>query len=163
MTRRRCIECGTRLPEASLAGGRPQLYCSARCRGRHRRLGRHQDQRAERLEAAAEERYALRADAFAVARAARDLAAALDAEAQLRPGDQPAGWLRPEPELGRPAAPYTRAVLPLLAAVHQAVHQAVAVDRAAGHTWDAIGGALGVSGDTAARRYQLAVPGRKSA
>ncbi|NJP82339.1 hypothetical protein HCK01_34475 [Streptomyces sp. AA8] len=49
---------------------------------------------------------------------------------------------------------YTRAALGLLDAAHAAVAAAVAADRAAGDGWAAIGAALGVSEDTAARRYR---------
>ncbi|MFF3748584.1 hypothetical protein, partial [Streptomyces kronopolitis] len=81
MARRRCLECRALLPEAGSAGGRPQLYCGERCRARHRRFMHRLDMTAERrddrLEATDEERHRLRADVFAVAHAARRLAAEL--------------------------------------------------------------------------------------
>ncbi|MEU4850572.1 hypothetical protein [Streptomyces gilvosporeus] len=162
MPRRRCLECRALLPEASPAGGRPQLYCSARCRGRHRRFMRRYalaaDRRDDRLEATDEERHRLRATVFAVAREARRLAAELEAEAQQPVWRQPAWSERAYPEFGLPGAPYTRAALEILDAAEQALAQAVTADRAAGHTWETIGAALGVSSDTAARRYRRPAP-----
>ncbi|TJZ41219.1 hypothetical protein FCH28_37685 [Streptomyces piniterrae] len=161
MTRHRCNgpDCYKLLPEASLHGGRPRLYCSERCRSRHRRRSRGYDhllkQREERTSSAAEERHRLRTAAYEVAREARRLAAVLDDEADRPRYEQPAWsdrWFgRPGPE-----APYTRATLELVETVHQALAAAVAADRAAGRGWTEIGEALGVSADTAARRYRPA-------
>ncbi|MFC5149908.1 hypothetical protein [Streptomyces aureoversilis] len=159
MARHRCHGpgCGLLLPDAGPAGGRPRLFCSERCRSRHRRLmqriDRGRERREDRLQATAEERHRLRAAAFTVAREARRLAAALDAEAAEPDWRQPAGWGRPHPA-GRLGAPYTRSALQLLEAAHVAVAAAVAADRAAGNGWAEIGAALGVSEDTAARRYR---------
>ncbi len=154
--------CTRLLPEAGPAGGRPRLYCSDRCRSRDRRLreriDRGLDRREARLEETAEDRHRLTAAAYVVAREARHLAAVLDAEADQPDWRQPAWWNRPEPDLGRPGAPYTRAALTLLEAAQQAVAAAVAADRAAGDGWAEIGGALGVSADTAARRYSRPIP-----
>ncbi|MFF7234362.1 hypothetical protein [Streptomyces sioyaensis] len=158
MVRRRCRECRALLPEAGPAGGRPQLYCGERCRARHRRFMRRLDDATERhdgrLEATGEERHRLRADVFAVAHAARRLAAQLEAQAQQEPWHQPAWSSQPRPQSGRPAAPYTRAASDILNTAEQALAQAVAADRAAGQTWGDIGGVLGISADTAARRYR---------
>ncbi|WP_143667115.1 hypothetical protein [Streptomyces sp. FBKL.4005] len=108
-----------------------------------------------RTDTTAEERHRLRVAAYEVATVARRLAAALDAEAEKPDYEQPAWWAeRPEPERGRPGAPYTRAALELLEAARQAVAAAVVADRTAGNAWSEIGKALGVSGDTAARRYR---------
>ncbi|MEU1816785.1 hypothetical protein ABZ543_16500 [Streptomyces roseifaciens] len=158
MTRHRCPECGLLLPDVGPAGGRPRRYCSERCRSRERRfmqrIERGMEQREDRLQATDEERHRLRAAAYVVAREARRLAAALDAEAAEPDWRQPAGRDRSRPEDSGPGAPYTRAALDLLAAAHTAVAAAVAADRAAGDGWAAIGAALGVSEDTAARRYR---------
>lgn len=136
MARGRCRECRALLPAAGSAGGRPQLYCGERCRARHPRFMRRLDVAAERrdgrLEVTGEERHRLRAEAFAVAYAARRLAAELEAEAQQEPWRQPAWSHQPRPEDGRPGAPYTRAARDVLHAAEQALVQAVAVDRAAG-------------------------------
>ncbi|WP_190133442.1 hypothetical protein [Streptomyces mashuensis] len=107
-----------------------------------------------RADATAEERHRLRSAVYAVAREARRLAAALDAEAAKPEYDQPAWWDRARPESGRPGAPYTRAALGLLEAAQEAVAIAVTADRTAGRPWAEIGEALGVSADTAARRYR---------
>ncbi|WP_189867110.1 hypothetical protein [Streptomyces poonensis] len=152
--------CAELLPEAGVRGGRPRRYCSERCRSSSRRflalLDRCLARRGARLETMAEERHLLRSAAYTVANEARGLAAVLDAEAG-RPGwEQPAWWDRARPELGRPGAPYTRAALELLEAAHLAVAAAVAADRAPGDGWAEIGAALGVSEDTAARRYRRA-------
>jgi hypothetical protein len=160
MTRHRCKGpgCYKLLPEASPKGGRPRLYCSERCRSRVRRSYERYVHRVEtkeaRVDATAEERHRLRSAVYAVASEARRLAAALDAEAAKPEYDQPAWWDRIEPERGRPAAPYTRAALELLEAARQAVAAAVVADRTAAWSWAEIGEALGVSADTAARRYR---------
>ncbi|MCQ8774380.1 hypothetical protein [Streptomyces telluris] len=77
-----------------------------------------------------------------------------DAEAAEPAWRQPAGRDHSRPDSGGPGAVYTRAALGLLDAAHAAVAAAVAADRAAGDGWAAIGAALGVSEDTAARRYR---------
>ncbi|MEV7471971.1 hypothetical protein AB0O20_36645 [Streptomyces kronopolitis] len=117
-----------------------------------RRLDEAEERRDGRLEATGEERHRLRAEAFAVAHAARRLAAQLEAQAQQEPWRQPA-WST-QPRSGRSAAPYTRAARDILNTAEHALAQAVTADRAAGQTWADIGAALGVSADTAARRYR---------
>ncbi len=160
MTRHRCQGpgCYKLLPEASPRGGRPQMYCSERCRSRvrrsHQRYVRRVETKEARVDATAEERHRLQSAAYAVAREARSLAAALDAEAAKPEYDQPAWWDRPRPEFGRPGAPYTRAALALLEAAQEAVAAAVTADRTAARGWAEIGEALGISADTAARRYR---------
>jgi hypothetical protein len=98
------------------------------------------------------ERHRLRTAAYGVARSARFLAAELDGE-DTRPGWEQPGWELPAERPHTPGAHYTRAALALAAAALDAVAAAVAADRAAGDTWPEIGRALGVSPDTAARRY----------
>ncbi|MER6433961.1 hypothetical protein ABT272_40605 [Streptomyces sp900105245] len=95
----------------------------------------------------------LRSAAYAVAREARRLATVPDEEAAKPRWAQPA-WDPSRPDLGRPAAPYTRAALELLDAAHEAMAAAVTADRAAGRGWAAIAATLEVSEDTAARRYR---------
>ncbi|MFD9226121.1 hypothetical protein ACFWDI_40410 [Streptomyces sp. NPDC060064] len=98
----------------------------------------------------------MRSAAYSVAAEARRLAGLLDPEVAKPDWEQPA-W-RPQhlPELGQPGTPYTRAALELLDTARRAVAAAVTADRAAGYGWTAIGDALGVSPDTAARRYRTA-------
>ncbi|WP_367140989.1 MULTISPECIES: hypothetical protein [Streptomyces] len=118
------------------------------------RIERGMERREDQLQATDEERHRLRGAAYVVAREARRLAAVLDAEAAEPAWRQP-GWEdRSRPDSGRPGAVYTRAALDLLEAAHAAVAAAVAADRAAGDGWAVIGAVLGVSGDTAARRYR---------
>ncbi|WP_435260495.1 hypothetical protein [Streptomyces sp. 1222.5] len=104
------------------------------------------------MDATGEERHRLRSAAYTVACEARRLAAVLDEETAKPRWAKPARD-QPRPDLGRPAAPYTRAVLQLLNAAHEAIAAAVAADRAAGSGWAAIAAALNVSEDTATRRY----------
>ncbi|MFD4144642.1 hypothetical protein [Streptomyces sp. NPDC058572] len=114
MTRRKCLGCRRQLTEPSSRGGRPQRFCSERCRSRWRRFGealaRGRDQRDQRLETTGEERYRLRSQAYTVASTARRMAAVLDEEEKHEDWRQPA-WDRPRP--GRPAT-YTAAALELL-------------------------------------------------
>ncbi|GHF74132.1 hypothetical protein GCM10010218_64080 [Streptomyces mashuensis] len=114
------------------------------------------DRREVRLEDTAERRHEVRAAAYAVAGAARRLAAELDAEAERPDWQQPAGWhgrrLTAQPQ--HPAGRYTTAALEVLDQAHGLVAAAVAADRAAGADWASIGAALGVSADTASRRYR---------
>ncbi|MFJ2478257.1 hypothetical protein ACIOWI_35820 [Streptomyces sp. NPDC087659] len=120
----------------------------------HQRIVKGMERREVRMADTAEERHLLRTRAYLVAREARRLAAVLDSEAQQPDWGQPAWWEHPRNEFGRSAAPYTRAALQLLEAAHEAMAAAVAADRAAGAGWAAIGATLGVSEDTAARRYR---------
>ncbi|MFG3158116.1 hypothetical protein ACGF7W_39455 [Streptomyces sp. NPDC048219] len=149
--------CGHVLASICLRGGRPRLYCSERCRSRARRLrdriDRNLERREDRAGAVGEQRHLLRAAAYTAATSARRLAAELDAEAN-RPEEYPGRWRELAPERGRAAGQYTRAALEVLEAARLVVAAAVAADRAAGDDWAAVGEALGVSADTASRRYR---------
>ena len=68
------------------------------------------------------------------------------------------GWALSEERPHRPGARYTRAALDVLAAAGELKAAAVTADRAAGDRWPQIGRALGVSPDTAARRYRPRPP-----
>jgi hypothetical protein len=127
------------------------------------RIDRNADRREVRLEDAGERRYEVRSAAYAVASVARRLAAELDAEAERPDWQQPAGWhgtrREREPwEPWYPAGRYTAAALDVLDEAHRLVAAAVAADRAAGCDWALIGAALGVSADTASRRYRTTAP-----
>ncbi|MCG0068450.1 hypothetical protein L0F81_35185 [Streptomyces tricolor] len=124
------------------------------------RIDRNAERREVRLDGVAERRYEVRSAAYAVASAARRLAAELDTEAE-RPDWQQSAWhgaLRTR-EPWQPAGRYTTAALRVLDEAHRLVAAAVAADRAAGCDWALIGAALGVSADTASRRYRTAAPG----
>ncbi|WP_125264856.1 hypothetical protein [Streptomyces alboflavus] len=147
------------LPQASVAGGRPRRFCSERCRSAWRRYvarvhrGRHGSY--EQWEAAAEHRHQVATAAYEVASAARHLAAALAAESDDPPTPLDT-WRQPQrpPRLSDQSAGHTQAAAAVLAAAQKLAAAAVAADRAAGHSWEAIGRVLGVSADTAARRYR---------
>ncbi|WP_432112567.1 hypothetical protein [Streptomyces sp. YPW6] len=151
MTRRHCLgpRCTVLLPAPRAGGGRPRLYCSERCRSAHRRLVARIDRgllnRAETADATEEALHRLRSAVYAVAAQARHTAHALDPQTAREPRDRLDGG---------PPATSTRAVLGLVEAAHTALAAAVEADRTAGSGWSAIGAALGISEDTAARRYQ---------
>lgn len=155
--------CGQRLPKPGTQGGRPRKFCSTRCRARwrrqHARMKRVGDRREGRLTAVGEELHVLRSAAYAAANAARRLAAELDVEPDRLEREQPAAWygLKP-PADWADAGRYTRAALEVLGETADLMAAAVAVDRAAGSTWAEIGATLGVSADTASRRYRVAAP-----
>ncbi|MGW2725118.1 hypothetical protein [Streptomyces sp. NPDC001492] len=107
----------------------------------------------DRVDAMVTERHAVRAAAYQVARAARVLAAELDAE-DARPDWEQTDWTLSAERRHRPGAHYTRAALDIVAAAGELLAAAVAADRAAGDGWHEIGRPLGVSPDTAARRYR---------
>uniref|UniRef100_UPI003F499C4F hypothetical protein n=1 Tax=unclassified Streptomyces TaxID=2593676 RepID=UPI003F499C4F len=107
--------------------------------------------REARGEALEEPRYLLRVAAFRASAAARSLAALVDAEGERPPWDTEVRRREGHPER---AARWTRAALALEDAAAAVMAAAVAADRAAGDTWAVVGEALGVSADTAARRYR---------
>ncbi|MEU2578750.1 hypothetical protein ACIP3B_36240 [Streptomyces anulatus] len=151
MTRRHCLgpSCTVLLPAPGADGGRPRLYCGERCRSAHRRLAARIDRgllnRAETADATEEALHKLRSAVYSVAAEARHMAQALDPQAARQPRDR---------QEGGPAATATLAALGLVEAAHSALTAAVEADRAAGSGWSAIGVALDVSEDTAARRYR---------
>ena len=112
-------------------------------------------QREVRLTVVGEELHVLRSTVYATANAARHLAAELDAEPDRPERDQPAAWYgRKPPADWTGAGRYTRAALEVLGEAAALVAAAVAADRAAGSNWTEIGATLGVSADTASRRYR---------
>ncbi|OYP10137.1 hypothetical protein CFC35_41600 [Streptomyces sp. FBKL.4005] len=119
------------------------------------RIDRNTDRREVRLDGVAERRYEVRSAAYAVASAARRLAAELDAEAERPDWLQPAWHGAPRArEPWQPAGRYTTAALGVLDEAHRLVAAAVAADRAAGCDWALIGAALGVG--TVTRRDVIA-------
>ncbi|MCZ4611351.1 hypothetical protein O3S80_47920 [Streptomyces sp. Lzd4kr] len=105
-----------------------------------------------RSDTVSEHRHLLRRAAYAAASQARRLAAQLDAESSASSWDQRA-WSAADRQ-PTTAARYTRAALAVLDEALMVVTAAVATDRAVGDDWTAIGAALGVSADTASRRYR---------
>lgn len=144
--------CGKTVPATS-GTGRPRRYCSEACRSRWRRIAarmrRRQALREERTEALGEPRHELRTAAYRAAAAARALAALVDAEEVRGEGEMEDRHWRPE----RAAALYTRAARTLAEAAEDVLTAAVRADRTAGDSWTAVGRALDVSADTAARRH----------
>ncbi len=132
------------------------MFCSERCRSRWRRytarVARRQARREERTDALAEPRHELRRAAYQAAAAARALAALADAEEERGEGEMEDRDWRPQ----QAAARYARTALPLFEAAGAALAAAVEADRTAGDSWPVLGRALGVSADTAARRYRRA-------
>ncbi|MEU3902033.1 hypothetical protein [Streptomyces sp. NPDC045251] len=111
--------------------------------------------RETRLTIVGEELHMLRSAAYATANAARHLAADLDVEPDRPERDQPAAWYgRKPPADWTGAGRYTRAALEVLGSAVDLMAAAVAADRAAGSNWAEIGATLGVSADTASRRYR---------
>jgi hypothetical protein len=157
------IGCTNSFPAERGRGGRPRKFCSDRCRSRWRRW---QERRARKLAAPVERwedttdvRHEVQAAAYQVAGQARKFAAELVEESDTPP--DPYGLYAspraPAPRREVPAG-YTRAALDVAAAVEDLVAAAVAADRVAGHSWEQIGQVLGVSADTAARRYRPSPP-----
>ncbi|MEU7230010.1 hypothetical protein [Streptomyces chrestomyceticus] len=114
-------------------------------------MARREAVREARGEALEEPRYLLRTAAFRASAAARAVAALVDAEGERAPWDTEVRRREGHPER---AAWWTRAAVALEDAAAAVMAAAVAADRAAGDTWAAVGEALGVSADTAARRYR---------
>jgi hypothetical protein len=126
----RCGVCGVPVPRLA-RNGPPRRYCSAA----HRQMAYRMRKAADRSPAAR--------DGTAERRAARDTAGALAvaaSAARASLGQQGAG-------------PGAAAVAGLAALAAQLERAAVAADRAAGASWAQIGAALGVTADTARRRY----------
>ncbi|WP_411152958.1 hypothetical protein [Streptomyces sp. A30] len=125
------------------------------------KIDRNTDRREVRLEDADERRHEMRSAAYTVASAARRVAVELDAEAERPDYRQPAGWHGSRLAVSASwylAGRYTAAALDVLDEAHRLVASAVAADRAAGADWSTIGDTLGVSADTASRRYRTAAP-----
>lgn len=119
--------------------------------------------RETRLVVVGEELHGLRSAAYATANAARRLAADLDAEPDRPERDQPAAWHgRKPPADWTGAGRYTRAALEVLGSAADLMAAAVAADRAAGSNWAEVGATLGVSADTASRRYRDPARPRRS-
>lgn len=145
-----CRHCGNPLPQSSSRGGQPRAYCNDQCRWAFHR-GRSQrwrplDQLHQRQPDTRRQRH-LRQQAEHLASTAHQLAHDLQAEDLAEPTQQ-TGWAQ------GPIAGYTAAALPLLSQARATLAAAVAADRASGATWHEIAAVLGISADTAARRYR---------
>ncbi len=139
-----------RFPLPAADHGRPALRaCRSRWRRYLARLRRRQALREDRTEALCEPRHELRAAAYRTAVAARALAALVDAEEARGEGEMEDRHWRSE----RAAALYTRAARTLAESAEDVLAAAVRAGRTAGGRWTAVGRALDVSADTAARRH----------
>jgi hypothetical protein len=151
--------CKEWLTAPGASGGQPRKFCSESCRSRSRRLRarveRAQRARDGRVDAMVTARHMVRTAAYRTARAARVLAAEIDAE-DVAPDWRQPGWHLPEERLKAPHVRYTVAAAEILAEARDLLAAAVEADRIAGIGWPTIGQALGVSADTAARRYRPA-------
>lgn len=145
-----CRHCGNPLPQSSSRGGQPAPTATTNAGGPSTAAapsagGPSTNSASARPTPAASA--AIRQQAEHLASTAHQLAHDLQAEDLAEPTQQ-TGWAQ------GPIAGYTAAALPLLSQARATLAAAVAADRASGATWHEIAGALGISADTAARRYR---------